>query len=158
MYTQRPNNYRGNSERPWRGSTRGEYRGRGVARGEWRGRGANRGERGNYSNRPYHENSDRSYENRGYNKGYNNKGWEEAKIEEDNIDDDGVIELTLTDEQMVIFEAKKEYARENLSVKLDEDDIARICHTCDFNEARIDKKLESYATNNKYEGMEAFEW
>ena len=28
MYSQRPsNNYRGNSERPWRGSSRGEYRG-----------------------------------------------------------------------------------------------------------------------------------
>lgn len=69
-----------------------------------------------------------------------------------------MIELTLTDEQMVILEAKKAFARENLSVKLDEDDIARICHQCDFNEQRIDKKLESYATNKKYEGIEEFEW
>lgn len=69
-----------------------------------------------------------------------------------------MIELTLTDEQMVIFEAKKAYAREHLSVKLDEDDIARICHTCDFNEALIDKKLEKYSTSSKYEGMEGFEW
>jgi hypothetical protein len=49
-----------------------------------------------------------------------------------------VIELTLTDEQMVVLEAKKAYAREHLSVKLDEDDIARICHQCEFDEARID--------------------
>ena len=47
---------------------------------------------------------------------------------------DDVITLTLTDDQMVIYEAKKIYVRDNLSYKLDDDDIARICHQCDFDE------------------------
>lgn len=51
---------------------------------------------------------------------------------------DDVITLTLTDDQMVIYEAKKKYVGEHLSVKLDDDDIARICHQCDFNEMKID--------------------
>lgn len=71
-----------------------------------------------------------------------------------------MIELTLTDEQYAILEAKKQYVREHLSykLKLDEDDIARICHQCDFNEKLIDKKLANYATEKKYEGLEEFEW
>ena len=52
--------------------------------------------------------------------------------EKNNADD--VITLTLTDDQMVIYEAKKDYVRDNLSYKLDDDDIARICHQCDFDE------------------------
>lgn len=39
-----------------------------------------------------------------------------------------MIELRLTPEQMVIYDKKKDYVRDNLSVKLDDDDIARICH------------------------------
>ena len=36
---------------------------------------------------------------------------------------------------------------------LDEDDVARICHQCKFNEAQIDEKLDSYKTDSKYEGL-----
>ena len=43
-------------------------------------------------------------------------------------------------------------------MKLDEDDIARICHTCNFDEKIIDAKLAQYVTNKKYEGLDMFEW
>lgn len=69
-----------------------------------------------------------------------------------------MIQLTLSQEQMVIYEKKKDYVRENLSVKLDDDDIARICHTCDFDEQKIDQKLANYATKSKYQGLEEYEW
>ena len=151
MYSQRPSNYRGNREgynpnfRNYRGGSRGEYRG---GRGEFRGRGNRdgysnqRGGSGRYSARPQH------------------REWEEAKIEEeDNYDGDkDVIELTLNETELEILERKKSYAKMNLSVKLDEDDIARICHTCNFDELKIDAKLQQYVTNKKYEGLEEFEW
>ena len=42
--------------------------------------------------------------------------------------------------------------------QLDEDDVARICHQCDFNEDVIDQKLASYKTESKYAGLQEFEW
>lgn len=64
----------------------------------------------------------------------------------------------MNDVEFEIFDRKKDYAKNNLKVKLDEDDIARICHQCGFDEAKIDVKLSQYKTNNKYEGLEEFEW
>ena len=151
MYSQRPSNYRGNREgynpnyRNFRGGSRGEYRG---GRGEFRGRGnrdgfsTQRGGNGRYSNRPQ------------------NRDWEEAKIEEDGFDGDDkdVIELYLNEAELEILERKKTYVKVNLKAIIDEDDIARICHQCNFDESKIDAKLASFSTNKKYEGLEEFEW
>ena len=41
---------------------------------------------------------------------------------------------------------------------LDDDDVGRICHQCGFDEKRIDDKLAQYKTNQKYAGLEEFEW
>jgi len=57
-----------------------------------------------------------------------------------------VIELTLNAVEMEIFERKKDFTKNNLKV-LDDDDIARICHQCGFDEAKIDIKLSQYKTN-----------
>lgn len=69
-----------------------------------------------------------------------------------------MIELVLNEAEIEIYERKKTYARDNLHVKLDEDDIARICHACKFDEALIDQKLQGYGTSKKYEGLEEYEW
>lgn len=59
---------------------------------------------------------------------------------------------------MEIFNRKMEFVNEQLRGRLDQDDVARICHTYDFNEEKIDRKLESYVTDRKYEGLEEYEW
>ena len=137
MYSQRPNtnsNYRGNSERPWRG--RGEYRGRGGNRGSSNSYYSQRGDRGGNQYRGYNSGGRYRDYNNNHNQNHNNDWEQPREYDGDAVDDgtDDVITLTLTDDQMVIYEAKKIYVRDNLSVKLDDDDIARICHQCDFNE------------------------
>lgn len=69
-----------------------------------------------------------------------------------------MIELVLSEAEIEMFERKKAYVKEHVKVKLDEDDIARICHQCKFNEAAIDAKLQGYFTSKKYEGLEEYEW
>ena len=50
-----------------------------------------------------------------------------------------MIELSLNEQEMEIFNRKMAFVRENLrNSRLDDDDVARICHQCDFDEARID--------------------
>jgi len=59
---------------------------------------------------------------------------------------------------MRIYKAKLEFVDQNLKGRLDHDDVARICHLVDFDETKIDSKLASYITNEKYRGLEEFEW
>ena len=69
-----------------------------------------------------------------------------------------MIELEMNDQQMEYFNSKMNFVKQNLRGKLDQDDLARICHMYSFNEQLIDKKLETYLPEKKYEGLEAFEW
>ena len=52
-----------------------------------------------------------------------------------------MIELELNAHQFEIYERKMNFVRENLAKMIDEDDVARICHTCEFDEKAIDAKL-----------------
>jgi len=69
-----------------------------------------------------------------------------------------VIELELNDVQHGIYTRKLNFVLENMRNMLDEDDVARICHQCDFDERRIEEKLASYSTDSKYQGLEEYEW
>ena len=59
---------------------------------------------------------------------------------------------------MRIYKAKLSYVEDKLGGRLDRDDVARICHLVDFDEGKIDAKLSTYVTDNKYSGLEEFEW
>ena len=69
-----------------------------------------------------------------------------------------MIEVELDDEQMAVFRRFVDYSKAHLRGRLDEDDIARMCHHCEFDEDAITKKLAKYSTDKKYEGIEEFEW
>ena len=148
------NNANNNNQRGERGAYNGNYRGYQGGGGRYRNQNNNNN---NYARDGGNYRGDRDTNQ-------NNNDWEQPKEyygdENDNDYNDGddVIQLTLSQEQMVIYEKKKDYVRENLSVKLDDDDIARICHTCDFDEQKIDQKLANYATKSKYQGLEEYEW
>lgn len=69
-----------------------------------------------------------------------------------------MIELELNSAQLEIYNRKLAFVRQNMRGMLDEDDVARICHQCDFDEKAIDDKLSSYKTESKYAGLQEFEW
>ena len=62
-----------------------------------------------------------------------------------------VEEIELDDAQLKLVEEKKEYARQNMKV-LDSDAVIKICIDNDFDSAKIDKELEKFKTDKKYEG------
>ena len=62
-----------------------------------------------------------------------------------------MIQLSFTQEQMANFEKKKDYVGRNLlSIKLVDNEIASICHTCDFDEQKIDAKIAIIAAKSKH--------
>ena len=62
-----------------------------------------------------------------------------------------MIQLSFTQEQTTIFKKKKDYVCRNLlNVKLVDDEIASICHTCDFDEQKIDAKIAIIAAKSKH--------
>lgn len=69
-----------------------------------------------------------------------------------------MIELELNSAQLEIYNRKLAFVRQNMRGMLDEDDVARICHQCDFDEKAIDDKLSSYKTDSKYSGLQEYEW
>ena len=68
------------------------------------------------------------------------------------------MELVLNDEQMRIYQSKLDYVRDARIDMLSQDDVARICHQLDFDEAKINAKLATYVTESKYRVLEEFEW
>lgn len=66
-------------------------------------------------------------------------------------DDEEIMEIELDEYQMQVVDEKTKYARQNMKV-LDSDAVIKICIDNDFDSAKIDKELEKFKTDKKYEG------
>ena len=71
--------------------------------------------------------------------------------------DEEIMEIELDEYQMQIVGEKTKYARQNMKV-LDADAVIRICIDNDFDSGKIDKELEKFKTDKKYEGYQEYEW
>lgn len=58
---------------------------------------------------------------------------------------------------MNFIEEWKSYARKNIKV-LNDDHIVKVCIDFDFNSSKISQYLKTYETEDKYKGLEEFEW
>lgn len=56
-----------------------------------------------------------------------------------------------------MVERNRLYVRQNIKV-LDDDAVARICHENDFSQPLIDNVLRKYLPDEKYKGLEEYEW
>lgn len=137
-YKSRPyNNYnreRG-SDQPWR--SRG---GRGDnQRGSYRGDRGDRGGRGGYTRGGYRQN------------------WEEARqLKQDELNSDEEV-VNVTPAQKTFIEEMQEYARKNIKI-LNDDQIVNICLEHNFDLHKVQAHFKKFAPEDKYSGLEAYEW
>ena len=58
---------------------------------------------------------------------------------------------------MALITETQAYVRQNIKV-MSKEEVVRVCVDLDFDTAAIKKHLAKYETNDKYKGLQQFEW